>query len=50
MRIDRDCDDHIDSFELLEFLRDNREYAITDRECKDLIKYFDADKDYMLSH
>ena len=50
MRIDRDANEFIGSYELLNFLRDNREYTVTERECSNLIKYFDSDDDGRLSH
>lgn len=50
MRIDRDANEFINSGELLSFLRDNREFTVTERECQDLIKFFDSDEDGRLSH
>jgi len=49
MRIDRDANEFITSFELLNFLRDNREYTVTERECYNLLKFFDSDEDGRLS-
>lgn len=50
MRIDRDCNEYITGYELLNFLRDNKEYSFTLRECEKLVKFFDSDEDGRLSH
>ena len=50
MRFDRDANEYITSFEILNFLRDNREYTISERECYNLVKFFDSDEDGRLSY
>ena len=50
MRLDRDANDHISSFEILNFLRDNREYTISEKECNNLVQFFDSDSDGKLSY
>jgi hypothetical protein len=50
MRLDRDANDHITSFEIQNFLRDNREYTVTLKECDMLVKFFDSDEDGRLSY
>lgn len=49
-RIDRDGNGYISSFELQNFLRDNREYMVTLRECDMLVKFFDSDEDNRLCY
>jgi hypothetical protein len=49
MRIDRSANERISSFELLTFLRDNREYTVTEGDCYNLLKYFDVDEDGYLT-
>jgi Ca2+-binding EF-hand superfamily protein len=49
MRLDRDANENITSFEILNFLRDNREYSVTESDCRNLVKFFDADNDGRLS-
>ena len=48
-RIDRDGNGFLTSRELLNFLRDNRAYGITEEECHRLLKFFDSDEDGRLS-
>jgi Ca2+-binding EF-hand superfamily protein len=50
MRIDRDANEFVSGYEILNFLRDNREYSITLRECEKLVKFFDSDEDGRLSY
>ena len=50
MRLDRDGNEHLTSFEILNFLRDNREFTVTEKECYDLVKFFDCDDDGRLSY
>ena len=50
MRLDRNANDRISSFEILNFLRDNREYGITEGECYNLVKFFDSDADGKLTY
>lgn len=49
MRLDRDANEYLTSYEIFNYLRDNREYSITLRECDKLIKFFDSDDDGRLS-
>ena len=48
MRLDRDANEYLTPYEILNFLRDNREYTITLRECESLVKFFDTDGDNCL--
>ena len=48
-RFDRDGNEYISSYELLNFLRDNRVYSVTEAECYRLVKFFDSDEDGRLS-
>ena len=48
-RLDRDRNDYITPFELLNFLRDNRIWNVNEAECYKLLKYFDSDEDSRLS-
>lgn len=48
-RLDRDGNEYITSFEILNFLRDNRVYTATEQECHRLVKFFDSDEDGRLS-
>ncbi len=50
MRIDRDANEYISHIEILNFLRDNREYTVSELDCYDLLKYFDSDEDGRLSY
>lgn len=50
MRIDRNVNDSISAYEILSFLRDNKEYCITEQECNLLVKYFDSDNDDKLTY
>lgn len=49
MRLDRDANKSISSREVLNFLRDNREYTFSEKDCLLLIKYFDSDNDDRLT-
>lgn len=49
MRIDRDANELINSHELLDFFRDNKEFSINESDTSNLIKYFDVDEDGRLS-
>ena len=49
MRLDRDANESISVKELLNFLRDNREYTFSDDDCALLVKYFDSDNDNRLT-
>lgn len=48
-RIDRDANIYISSFELLNFLRDNNIFTVSESECYRLVKFFDSDEDGRLS-
>ncbi len=48
-RIDRDGNGHVNAYELQDFLRENRVYAVNSIECQRLIKYFDSDEDGRLT-
>ena len=48
-RIDRDANEFITAYEIQNFLRDNREYSFSLRECEKLVKFFDSDEDGRLS-
>ena len=47
--MDRDGNEAITSFEILNFLRDNRVFTATEQECHRLVKFFDSDEDGRLS-
>lgn len=49
MRLDRDNNGSISSFELLSFLRDNREYSMSEEDCSLIINFYDADNDGRLT-
>jgi Ca2+-binding EF-hand superfamily protein len=49
MRIDRNLDNKVSTYELKDFFLDNREYTITESDVLHLIKYYDLDKDYSLN-
>ena len=48
-RIDRDANCFVDSFELLNFLKDHRNFSTSESECYRLVKFFDSDEDGRLS-
>lgn len=48
-RIDRDGNIYISSYELLNYLRDNNVFSISESECYRLVKFFDSDEDGRLS-
>lgn len=48
-RIDRDANCYIDSFELLNFMKDHRNFSTSESECHRLVKFFDSDEDGRLS-
>lgn len=49
MRLDRDNNGSISSLELLTFLRDNREFSISEEECSLVVNFYDADHDGRLT-
>jgi len=48
-RVDRDENGYISSYELLNFLRDHRNFGTTESETYRLVKFFDSDEDGRLS-
>lgn len=48
-RIDRDGNIYISSYELLNYLRDNNVFSVSESECYRLVKFFDSDEDGRLS-
>lgn len=48
--MDRDANDYITSFEILNFLRDNAILNATENECYRLLTFFDSDEDGRLSY
>lgn len=49
-RLDRCANDSLSSIELLNFLRDNCVYSVTENECYRLLKFFDSDEDGRLNY
>lgn len=49
MRVDRDAKERVTAQDILDFLRDNREYTIDSIDCYNLVKYFDTNGDNTLS-
>lgn len=49
-RFDRDANDYISSYEILNFLRDNSVYSVTESEVYRIVKFFDSDEDGRLSY
>ncbi len=50
VRLDRDANEKISAYEILNFMRDNREYTISESDCINLVKYFDGDSDSRLTY
>lgn len=48
-RLDRDCNAFVSSLEILNFLRDHRNFTISESETYRLVKFFDSDEDGRLS-
>lgn len=48
-RIDRDANIYLSSYEILNFLRDNNVFGVSEAECYRLVKFFDSDEDGRLS-
>ncbi len=48
-RVDRDASCFIDSHELLNYLKDHRNFGTSESECHRLVKFFDSDEDGKLS-
>lgn len=49
-RLDRCANEYLTSCSLLNFVRDNGVYTISENECYRLLKFFDSDEDGRLSH
>jgi len=50
MRIDRNANESLSPFEIAAFLRDNKEYTITESDCSLFVNYYDQDKDNKLNY
>ena len=48
-RFDRDCNAFVSSLEVLNFLRDQRNFTVQESETFRLVKFFDSDEDGRLS-
>ena len=48
-RIDRDENGYVSSYELLNYLKDHRNFSTTEGETYRLVKFFDSDEDGRLS-
>ena len=48
-RFDRDCSNFVCSREIINFLRDQRNFGISESETYRLVKFFDSDEDGRLS-
>ena len=48
-RFDRDCTNFVSSNEILNFLRDQRNFTVSESETYQLVKFFDSDEDGRLS-
>jgi len=44
-RLDRDATNRITACELLNFMRDHRNFTVSETECYRLVKFFDSDND-----
>jgi len=49
-RLDRCANDYLTSIQLLNFLRDNCVYSVSENECFRLLRFFDSDEDGRLSY
>jgi hypothetical protein len=49
-RLDRCANDYLTSIQLLNFLRDNCVYSVSENECYRLLRFFDSDEDGRLSY
>ena len=47
-RMDRDANGYISSYELLNYLKDHRNFSCSESECFRLVKFFDSDEDNRL--
>ena len=50
MRMDRDANEKISAYEILNFMRDNKEYTVSESDCINLVKYYDGDSDSRLTY
>ena len=50
IRIDRDANEKLSANEILNYMRDNREYTVSETDCTNLVKYFDGDSDTRLTY
>ena len=48
-RFDRNCNAFVSSHEIMDYLRDHRNFTISESECYRLVKFFDSDEDGRLS-
>ena len=48
-RLDRDSNGFVTSVEILNYLRDQRNFTTSESECYRLVKFFDSDEDGRLS-
>jgi hypothetical protein len=48
-RLDRDANERVSAYEILNFLKDNNVYSITERECSEFITYYDSNNDGKLT-
>ena len=48
-RFDRDCNGHVTSLEVLNYLRDQRNFGTSESETYRLVRFFDSDEDGRLS-
>lgn len=49
MRLDRDANERLSSYELLNFMRENREFTVSEGDCFNIVRYFDTDNDGRLT-
>ena len=49
MRLDRDANERISAYEILNFMRENREYTVSESDCLNIVRYFDTNNDSRLS-
>eukprot|EP00349_Pseudokeronopsis_sp_Brazil_P005541 CAMPEP_0202958990 /NCGR_PEP_ID=MMETSP1396-20130829/3257_1 /ASSEMBLY_ACC=CAM_ASM_000872 /TAXON_ID= /ORGANISM="Pseudokeronopsis sp., Strain Brazil" /LENGTH=231 /DNA_ID=CAMNT_0049677333 /DNA_START=22 /DNA_END=717 /DNA_ORIENTATION=- len=50
LRLDRDNNEFIAALEVLNFLRDNKEYSLTLQDCESFVNFYDNDKDGYLDY
>lgn len=49
MRLDRDANERISAYEILNFMRENREYTVSENDCLNIVHYFDTNNDNRLT-